>query len=236
MASQLRPKKESVKEEFEEEVVNPPQRSTLGRNSRPISLDDMDEESSLLPPAKKRREQRPTTLDVSPASPTRKQPTASTHSIASATPNQSLSLQHSKLYESLTDKKYHDVILVASDGTEITTHRCVLAKYSTHFEKLIEESEETPVKISTKYYDAETIQDAVDYICNLQKECCAFVVQRIDVLLASSICEYIKIAYKYNLEELKQKCLKILFEKKKEIDASKWNELPNNILIDVLLY
>uniref|UniRef100_A0AC34FKS3 BTB domain-containing protein n=1 Tax=Panagrolaimus sp. ES5 TaxID=591445 RepID=A0AC34FKS3_9BILA len=188
-----------------------------------------------------------------------KQSTASTQTTASETLDQSTALQHSKLHESFNDKKFHDVILVASGGTEITTHRCVLAKYSTHFANLFEESKELPFKISIKDFNAETIQAAVNFmfvkrdaivgkqlslfkfaaaynIPDLLKECGAFVVQRMDVLLSSSICEYITIAYEYNLEELKQKCLKVLVEKRKEIDASKFAGLPKNIIIDVLRY
>uniref|UniRef100_A0AC34FXJ3 BTB domain-containing protein n=1 Tax=Panagrolaimus sp. ES5 TaxID=591445 RepID=A0AC34FXJ3_9BILA len=173
-----------------------------------------------------------------------------------ASSNASPSLQHSKLYQSLTDKKYHDVILVASGGSEITTHRCILAKYSSHFANIFEQTKELPIKISINDFDLKTIQAAVDFmfgkpdainkkqfslfkfaaeynIPDLLKECCAFVVQRTCYLLSSGIWSYIKIAYQYNLEELKQKLLKIMIKKRKEI-ASKWDELPKKVIIDVL--
>uniref|UniRef100_A0AC34G0Z3 BTB domain-containing protein n=1 Tax=Panagrolaimus sp. ES5 TaxID=591445 RepID=A0AC34G0Z3_9BILA len=288
---------EKKEEESEEEVVKaPPRRSTRGSNSRPILLDDTDEEEcfdkyegseeeaeseeevikapsqrskrdlqqcyvddtddefSLPPPAKKRRERCSTASVKSTSSPTYSQSSASTQITTPATSTSS-SLQHLKLNESFTDKKFHDVILTSSDATEITTHRCVLAKYSNHFANLFEQSKELPIKISIKDFNAETIQAAVDFmfgkpgaisgnrislfkfaaaynIPDLLKECCAFVVQRMDVLLSSSICEYIKIAYEYNLEELKEKCLKILVEKRKEIDAFEFADLPKNILSD----
>uniref|UniRef100_A0AC34FXT4 BTB domain-containing protein n=1 Tax=Panagrolaimus sp. ES5 TaxID=591445 RepID=A0AC34FXT4_9BILA len=146
MASQQRP---SIEEsEKEEDVIKVPRRST----------------ATLQPPTIKIRGRLPSASKISTASPTPKQATASTQSIASVTANQSPSLQHSKLYESLTDKKYHDVILAASDGTKITSLRCILAKYSTHFAKLIELSKEIPVKISIQNFNAETIQGAVDFM------------------------------------------------------------------------
>uniref|UniRef100_A0AC34F654 Uncharacterized protein n=1 Tax=Panagrolaimus sp. ES5 TaxID=591445 RepID=A0AC34F654_9BILA len=37
--------------------------------------------------------------------------------------------QNSKLYESFSDKKYFGVILFSTDGTEIPTYRCILAKH-----------------------------------------------------------------------------------------------------------
>uniref|UniRef100_A0A914PH62 Uncharacterized protein n=1 Tax=Panagrolaimus davidi TaxID=227884 RepID=A0A914PH62_9BILA len=49
----------------------------------------------------------------------------------------------------------------------------------------------------------------------------------------TNVIEFIQIAYDYNLEKLKQKCLKFLAEKKKEIDIAK-SKLPYNILIDLI--
>uniref|UniRef100_A0A914Q540 BTB domain-containing protein n=1 Tax=Panagrolaimus davidi TaxID=227884 RepID=A0A914Q540_9BILA len=63
----------------------------------------------------------------------------------------------------------------------------------------------------------------------LMDACCTYFEESVN---PSNVCELIKIAYSNNFEELKQKCLKILVEKKKEINPRKFAELPKNILID----
>uniref|UniRef100_A0A914QGH1 BTB domain-containing protein n=1 Tax=Panagrolaimus davidi TaxID=227884 RepID=A0A914QGH1_9BILA len=161
-----------------------------------------------------------------------------------------------KWYEIMSNKKYSDVTLISSDNIQIPSHRCVLSKHSQIFAKIIDETSELPITINIEGFNGETIQAASDIlydktdsingkemeifkfaerydIQNIMDACCSYFEEFVDV---TNVCEYIQIAYSKNFEELKQKCLKILVEKKKEIDASKFADLPKNILIDAFCF
>uniref|UniRef100_A0AC34F2N9 BTB domain-containing protein n=1 Tax=Panagrolaimus sp. ES5 TaxID=591445 RepID=A0AC34F2N9_9BILA len=148
----------------------------------------------------------------------------------------------SKLYEIMSNKKYYDVILVSSDSINIPSHRNVLSKYSPIFEKIFDEASELPVTINVENFNVETIQAALNFLYDKYdaldgKEptdaCCSVLVKSVD---PSNVCELIQIAYLHNFEELKKKCLKMLVENKHEIEASKAEKLPKNILVDIFLY
>lgn len=83
-------------------------------------------------------------------------------SISSSTPRNE-NLGDISLYEILKDTKYSDVILIASDNTEIPSHRSVLAKNSKIFEKIFDESTEIPVKINMEGFIADTISSSIDF-------------------------------------------------------------------------
>uniref|UniRef100_A0AC34GXE8 BTB domain-containing protein n=1 Tax=Panagrolaimus sp. ES5 TaxID=591445 RepID=A0AC34GXE8_9BILA len=157
-----------------------------------------------------------------------------------------------KWYEIMSDEKFADLVLISSDKVQISSHRNVLSKYSPVFADLIDKETELPVTINVDNFDTATIQaalgflydktDAIDGketavfkfalhydIKDLIDACCSFFEKSVD---PANVCEYIQIAYNQNFEELKKKCLKVLVEKKKEIDASKWNDLPKNIIIE----
>uniref|UniRef100_A0AC34GYD4 BTB domain-containing protein n=1 Tax=Panagrolaimus sp. ES5 TaxID=591445 RepID=A0AC34GYD4_9BILA len=158
----------------------------------------------------------------------------------------------SKLYKIMSNSKYSDVILISSDNVKIPSHRCILGKYSKSFAKIIDENPELPVTINVENFNAEIIQAAIDFmydktdaiigkemdvfkfarrydIQEIMDACSSFFEKSVD---PSNVCELIQIGYSNNFEELKKKCLAILVEKKKEIDASKFAELPKNILSD----
>uniref|UniRef100_A0A914Y578 BTB domain-containing protein n=1 Tax=Panagrolaimus superbus TaxID=310955 RepID=A0A914Y578_9BILA len=160
----------------------------------------------------------------------------------------------SELYKIMSNQKYYDVILISSDEIEIPSHCCILAKYSKIFEKIIDESSESPVKINVENYNAEIIEAALNFlydksdaidgkeieifrfaieydIDDILNSWCSFFEKFVD---PSNVCDYIQIAYSNNFEELKKKCLKFLIEKKKEIDSSNVADLPKNILSDLL--
>uniref|UniRef100_A0AC34FA85 BTB domain-containing protein n=1 Tax=Panagrolaimus sp. ES5 TaxID=591445 RepID=A0AC34FA85_9BILA len=160
--------------------------------------------------------------------------------------------ENSKLYKIASNHKYADVIFITSDDTKIPSHRCILVNYSNIFGQIFEETAETPVEINVNDSTADTIQYALDFvngkpdsiigkemevfkfavnygIKDLIETCCSFFEESV---VPENVCEYIVIAYDNNFEELKQKCLKMLVEKKKEIDALKIVKLPKNIFID----
>uniref|UniRef100_A0AC35GRU0 BTB domain-containing protein n=1 Tax=Panagrolaimus sp. PS1159 TaxID=55785 RepID=A0AC35GRU0_9BILA len=151
----------------------------------------------------------------------------------------------------MSNKQYSDVTLISSDNIQITSHRCVLSKHSQIFAKIIDETSELPITINIEGFNGEIIQAALDFlydkndsingkemeifnfadrydIQDIMDACCSYFEESVN---ETNVCEYIQIAYSKNFEELKQKCLKILVEKKKEIDASKFADLPKNILI-----
>uniref|UniRef100_A0A914QNS2 BTB domain-containing protein n=1 Tax=Panagrolaimus davidi TaxID=227884 RepID=A0A914QNS2_9BILA len=166
----------------------------------------------------------------------------------SATP--SLTVQQSELYAHLIDTKYHDVIIIASNGTRIPTHRSILSYYSPRFTEIFRTSKELPVQIYMN--DVDTIKAALDYMLFkpdsiVGKELALFKfgakynfpklmennVSKLEIT-KSNVVEYVQIAYQYNLEGLKEKCLKVLAENKKEIDVDLWNGLPKNVLVDLI--
>uniref|UniRef100_A0AC34GJY1 BTB domain-containing protein n=1 Tax=Panagrolaimus sp. ES5 TaxID=591445 RepID=A0AC34GJY1_9BILA len=130
----------------------------------------------------------------------------------------------SKIYQSFTDPKYFDVILVSSDQIEIPTYRCVLAAFSTKFSKQFEKLRIHPARIQVKEFDASTIKDAIDFmfdrlisvfgkevsllkfaaaygIQDLMEKCCEFIENLGENYLSSSnadLCQYIEIAYAHN--------------------------------------
>uniref|UniRef100_A0AC34FSY0 BTB domain-containing protein n=1 Tax=Panagrolaimus sp. ES5 TaxID=591445 RepID=A0AC34FSY0_9BILA len=167
-------------------------------------------------------------------------------------PSKKKRVNSTKLYEILSNQKYSDVILISSDNVEISSYRNVLSKYSSIFAKVIDVATELPVKINVENFDAKTIQAALHFLYekidaidgketavfkfglhyDIQKimvACCSFFEESV---APKNVCELIQIAYSNNFEELKKKCLKTLREKKKEIDASKWNDLPKEIIIE----
>uniref|UniRef100_A0AC34FTB4 BTB domain-containing protein n=1 Tax=Panagrolaimus sp. ES5 TaxID=591445 RepID=A0AC34FTB4_9BILA len=172
--------------------------------------------------------------------------------LSSVVPSPSNSNAKTILHKLASNHHFADVLFITSDGTKIPSHRCILAQYSTIFARVFEETSETPVKINVEDFAADTIQSALDFIYDktdaikgkemevfkfavkydvklLIEACCSFFEESV---VPENVCEYIEIAYDNNFEELKQKCLKILVEKKKEIDASKIAALPKNIVVD----
>jgi hypothetical protein len=155
-------------------------------------------------------------------------------------------------HEVMFDTTYADVVIFSSTGKEILTYRCVLAKFSKIFAKIFEESKELPVQIKVEEFDTETITAALDFcygktdaiigkeskifgfaskysFSNIMKACSNYFENDIS---PENVCEIVQIAYTNNLEDLKQKCLQILVENKKEIDSLKLKELPKDIFYD----
>uniref|UniRef100_A0A914PN18 BTB domain-containing protein n=1 Tax=Panagrolaimus davidi TaxID=227884 RepID=A0A914PN18_9BILA len=160
-------------------------------------------------------------------------------------------------FELLNEPKFSndifpDAFLIASDKTKIPCHRCVLAKFSNVFVEILNTISNYPAIINVEDFDAETIKASMEFlygknesINGKEMEVCKFAVKyNIKMLMdacclyfeesvnPSNVCELIQIAYSNNFEELKQKCLKILAEKRKQIDPRKYHDLPKNILID----
>uniref|UniRef100_A0AC34GA37 BTB domain-containing protein n=1 Tax=Panagrolaimus sp. ES5 TaxID=591445 RepID=A0AC34GA37_9BILA len=76
-------------------------------------------------------------------------------------------------------------------------------------------------------------------IQDLMEKCCASVQTVSENYLSSSnvnLCDYIEIAYAHDLHGLKDKCLKLLALKKKEMDVNTLKKLDKNILIDIMRY
>uniref|UniRef100_A0A914QCI9 BTB domain-containing protein n=1 Tax=Panagrolaimus davidi TaxID=227884 RepID=A0A914QCI9_9BILA len=157
----------------------------------------------------------------------------------------------SKWYEIMSNNEYSDITFISSDNIQIKSHRCVLSKHSKILSTIFK-SRESPIEIIVEEFKGEIILAAIDFlydktdsikgkeadvfkiaerycIRDVTKACCLYFVESVN---STNVCELILIAYLNNFEELKQKCLKILVEKKKEINASKFAELPKNILID----
>uniref|UniRef100_A0AC35GLH5 BTB domain-containing protein n=1 Tax=Panagrolaimus sp. PS1159 TaxID=55785 RepID=A0AC35GLH5_9BILA len=163
-------------------------------------------------------------------------------------------VQQSELYAILANTEFYDVVVVASDGTQIPTQRSILSYYSPGFKHIFKNSNEFPVQIPMKDFDVDTIQAALDFMLfkpdsivgkelallklalkyDVPKlmESCAVDADKLEIT-KSNVVEYVQIAYDYNLEKLKEKCLKVLAENKKEIDVAK-SKLPYNILIDLI--
>uniref|UniRef100_A0A914PRC1 BTB domain-containing protein n=1 Tax=Panagrolaimus davidi TaxID=227884 RepID=A0A914PRC1_9BILA len=152
----------------------------------------------------------------------------------------------------MSNNKFSDIILISSDNVKIPSHRCVLSKYSKFISKIIEEFSDLYVGIDIENFNAETINAVLSFLYDkndaingkeidvfkfaleygiqeLMDVCCTFFEKSVS---SENVCEYIQIAYSNNFEELKQKCLKVLVEKKKEIDALELAVLPKNIIID----
>uniref|UniRef100_A0A914YA48 BTB domain-containing protein n=1 Tax=Panagrolaimus superbus TaxID=310955 RepID=A0A914YA48_9BILA len=64
----------------------------------------------------------------------------------------------------MSNTKYSDVILISSDGIQISTHRCILAKYTEIFQKIIDKAPELPVTINVENYTAEIIEAALNFL------------------------------------------------------------------------
>uniref|UniRef100_A0A914PV29 BTB domain-containing protein n=1 Tax=Panagrolaimus davidi TaxID=227884 RepID=A0A914PV29_9BILA len=147
---------------------------------------------------------------------------------------------NSKWHEIMSNPQYSDVFLLSSDNIKISSHRCILAKYSKIFVKIFETSE-IPVTINVENFNAETIKAALGFLYDksdsiLGKEmdvykfavnfdiqdlidaCCSIFVESVN---AENVCEYIQIGYSKNFDELKQKCKQIMIENKREIDQTK---------------
>uniref|UniRef100_A0AC35EZN7 BTB domain-containing protein n=1 Tax=Panagrolaimus sp. PS1159 TaxID=55785 RepID=A0AC35EZN7_9BILA len=145
-----------------------------------------------------------------------------------------------------SNKRFSDVHFISSDDTQIQSHRCIVAAYSDVFAKIFDESSEIPVKINAKDFDANTILSAINFLHGkspaingkemevfkfsvkygiqaLNEACVSYFEESVD---SKNVCEYIQIANSTNLANLKEKCLHILVEKKKEIDSTKVAELP----------
>uniref|UniRef100_A0A914QWJ2 BTB domain-containing protein n=1 Tax=Panagrolaimus davidi TaxID=227884 RepID=A0A914QWJ2_9BILA len=160
------------------------------------------------------------------------------------------------LHKLATKNLFADVYFISSDGEKISSHRCILAASSDIFLKIFEESTEFPIQITANDFDAETIQSALNFLYDksdsiIGKEMKVFkfaVKFGIQILIdacvsifeesvsPSNVCEFIQIAYSNNFDELKQKCLKILAEKKEEIDPTKMAKLPSNIVVDAFFF
>uniref|UniRef100_A0AC35FAB5 BTB domain-containing protein n=1 Tax=Panagrolaimus sp. PS1159 TaxID=55785 RepID=A0AC35FAB5_9BILA len=70
-------------------------------------------------------------------------------------------------------------------------------------------------------------------IQTLINECRSFFEESVD---STNVYEFIQIAYSNNFDELKQKCLKILAEKKEEIDPTNIAKIPSNIVFDAFCF
>uniref|UniRef100_A0AC34FFA2 BTB domain-containing protein n=1 Tax=Panagrolaimus sp. ES5 TaxID=591445 RepID=A0AC34FFA2_9BILA len=163
------------------------------------------------------------------------------------------STKPSKWFKIMSNQKCADFFFILPDKIKIPSHRCILYESSTIFAKFVDESSELPILINIKEdFDAETIKAALEFlydkydsingkemdvfkfavkycIHDLTDACCSFFEKSVD---PTNVCEFIQIAYNQNFEELKQKCLKLLIEKKKEVDAAELSNLPKNILFD----
>uniref|UniRef100_A0A914NZU1 BTB domain-containing protein n=1 Tax=Panagrolaimus davidi TaxID=227884 RepID=A0A914NZU1_9BILA len=160
------------------------------------------------------------------------------------------------LHKLATDHRYADVYFIASDGEKIPSYRNILAASSDVFLKIFDETTEIPVQITANDFDAQTIQSALNFlydksdsIIGKEKEVFKFAIKfGIQILIdecrsvfeesvdSTNVCEFIEIAYSNNFEHLKQKCLRILAEKKEEIDLTKVAELPKNIFFDIYCF
>uniref|UniRef100_A0A914P5X7 BTB domain-containing protein n=1 Tax=Panagrolaimus davidi TaxID=227884 RepID=A0A914P5X7_9BILA len=160
------------------------------------------------------------------------------------------------LHKIATNNQFADVYFISSDGEKIPSHRCVLAASSDIFAAIFEESTEIPIQITADDFDPETIQSALNFLYDksdaiIGKEMKVFkfavkfgIHDLIDACVSffedsvnpTNVCEFVQIAYSNNFDELKQKCLKILVQKKDEIDLTKVAELPKNILFDAFCF
>ena len=53
-----------------------------------------------------------------------------------------------------------------------------------------------------------------------------------EIVDVQNVCEFIQIAYANNFEALKQKCRRILVEKKNQINSNSIKQLPKEILFE----
>uniref|UniRef100_A0A914PVM8 BTB domain-containing protein n=1 Tax=Panagrolaimus davidi TaxID=227884 RepID=A0A914PVM8_9BILA len=174
----------------------------------------------------------------------------------STLPSESTKEVNSYWYEIMSNERFADMFFVSSDNVKIPSNRCILYKASQAFAKIIDETSELPVTINVEEFNAQIIKASVDFLYGkndsikgkeieifkfaakynikmLMDACCSYFEESVN---PSNVCEFIQIAYSYNFEELKQKCLKILVEKKKEINASKFADLPKNIISDFFAF
>uniref|UniRef100_A0AC34FR22 BTB domain-containing protein n=1 Tax=Panagrolaimus sp. ES5 TaxID=591445 RepID=A0AC34FR22_9BILA len=109
-----------------------------------------------------------------------------------------------------------DVILVASDGTEVYAHRCILAAVSDVFAAIFESKKsEIPVRIEVEF-DTKCIEALYDTVT------------------PENVCDIAILAFENNSESLTQKCLQILSKEKSKIDKEKLQSLPPTILVACL--
>uniref|UniRef100_A0A914NZQ0 BTB domain-containing protein n=1 Tax=Panagrolaimus davidi TaxID=227884 RepID=A0A914NZQ0_9BILA len=171
-------------------------------------------------------------------------------------PSPSSSKATTLLHKLATNNQFADVCFIFSDLKKIHSYRNILAASSDIFLKLFEESTEFPIEINADDFDGETIQYALNFlydksdsiigkemkvfkfavkfgIRDLIDECRSIFEDSVD---STNVCEFIQIAYSNNFDELKQKCLKILAKKKEEIDRTKFDELPQNIVVDAFSF
>uniref|UniRef100_A0A914QF65 BTB domain-containing protein n=1 Tax=Panagrolaimus davidi TaxID=227884 RepID=A0A914QF65_9BILA len=174
----------------------------------------------------------------------------------STLPSESTKEVNSYWYKIMSNERYTDAFLIASDKTKVSSHRCVLAEHSKIFAKIIDETSQLPVTINVEEFNAEIIKAALDFLYGkidsikgkeneifkfavkynikmLIDACCSYFEESVN---PTNVCELIQIAYSNNFEGLKQKCLKVLVEKKKEIDPPKFAHLPKNIFSDFFAY
>uniref|UniRef100_A0A914PY45 BTB domain-containing protein n=1 Tax=Panagrolaimus davidi TaxID=227884 RepID=A0A914PY45_9BILA len=160
------------------------------------------------------------------------------------------------LHNIATNHRYADVYFISCDRGIIPSHRCILAEFSNIFATIFEESTEFPIQITADEFSAQTIHSALNFlyvksdsiigkemkvfkfaikfgIQILIDECRSIFVKSVD---STNVFEFVQIAYSNNFDELKRKCLKILAEKKGEIDLTKVAELSKNILFDAFCF
>uniref|UniRef100_A0A914QBJ1 BTB domain-containing protein n=1 Tax=Panagrolaimus davidi TaxID=227884 RepID=A0A914QBJ1_9BILA len=174
----------------------------------------------------------------------------------STLPSKSTKEMDSYWYKIMSNERFADIFFVSSDNVKIPSHRCILYEVSPIIAKIIDETSELPVTINVEEFNAETIKASMDFLYGkidsikgkeneifkfavkykikmLMDACCSFFEESVN---PANVCEIIQIAYSNNFEALKQKCLKILVEKKKEIDPSKFADLPKNIISDFFAF
>uniref|UniRef100_A0A914R542 BTB domain-containing protein n=1 Tax=Panagrolaimus davidi TaxID=227884 RepID=A0A914R542_9BILA len=174
----------------------------------------------------------------------------------SVIPSQILSNETTLLHKIRSNNRYADVYFLTSNGEKFSAHRNILAAYSDIFVQIFDESSENPVEIHVNDFAVDTIQSALDFLYDKtdsinekEKEVFKFAVKfgiqhLIDACVSffkdsvnpTNVCEFIQIAYSNNFNELKQKCLQILVQKKEEIDPTKMAKLPSNILFDAFFF
>uniref|UniRef100_A0A914P314 BTB domain-containing protein n=1 Tax=Panagrolaimus davidi TaxID=227884 RepID=A0A914P314_9BILA len=174
----------------------------------------------------------------------------------SVIPTQILSNETTLLHKIRSNNHYADVYFITSNGKKISAHRNILAAYSDIFVQIFDKTSEIPVQIHVNVFTVDTIQSALDYLYDKfdaingkEKEAFKFAVKfgiqhLIDACVSffkdsinpTNVYEFIQIAYSNNFDELKQKCLQILVQKKEEIDPTKIAKLPSNILFDAFFF
>uniref|UniRef100_A0A914R554 BTB domain-containing protein n=1 Tax=Panagrolaimus davidi TaxID=227884 RepID=A0A914R554_9BILA len=99
--------------------------------------------------------------------------------------------ESTKLYEIMSNDRYSDVILVVSDSIKFKSHRNLLGHSSKAFAKIFDNSNEIPVRISVKEFQAEIVKAALEFLYG-----------KSDAIKGKEM-EVFKFAEKYDIEELK---------------------------------